>query len=173
MNGLFGRRSPPALVRSGAMGAEERLAELGVTLPAPMAPGGNYVPVVRTGSLVFCSGAGPIGADGSVVTGKVGADVDLEQARHAARLTGLQLLAVLRAELGSLNRVVRVVKLLGMVNCAPGFNRTPEVINGCSELLIEVFGDAGRHARSAVGMAELPRDISVEIELVAEVEPEG
>ena len=124
---------------------------------------------VRTGSLVFVSGAGPIRPDGTFVTGKVGRDVDLDAAKEAARLTGLQLLAVLRAELGSLDRVARVVKTLGMVNCAPGFNRTPAVIDGCSELLIEVFGDAGRGARSAVGMAELPFDIAVEIELVVEV----
>ena len=115
------------------------------------------------------SGAGPIRADGTFVTGKVGRDVDLDAAKEAARLTGLQLLAILRAQLGSLDRVARVVKTLGMVNCAPGFNRTPAVIDGCSELLIDVFGDAGRGARSAVGMAELPFDIAVEIELVVEV----
>ena len=118
---------------------------------------------------MFLSGAGPIRPDGTFVTGKVGRDVDLDAAKEAARLTGLQLLAVLRAELGSLDRVARVVKTLGMVNCAPGFNRTPAVIDGCSELLIEVFGEAGRGARSAVGMAELPFDIAVEIELVVEV----
>src|SRR6476659_1975855 len=132
-------------------------------------PAGNYVGAVRSGSLVFVSGAGPIRPDGTFVTGKVGRDVDLDAAKAAARLTGLQLLAVLRAELGSLDRVARVVKTLGMVNCAPGFNRTPAVIDGCSELLIEVFGEAGRGARSAVGMAELPFDIAVEIELVVEV----
>jgi enamine deaminase RidA (YjgF/YER057c/UK114 family) len=126
------------------------------------------VPAVRTGNLVFLSGAGPIG-DGEIVTGKVGSDVDLERAVHAARLVGLQLLAALRYELGSLDRVTRVVKLLGMVNCAPGFNQTPAVIDGCSNLLLEVFGDAGKHARSAVGQAELPFDISVEIEMVVEV----
>jgi len=124
---------------------------------------------VRTGSLVFLSGAGPVRPDGTFVSGKVGRDVDLDDAKDAARLAGLQLLAVLRTELGSLDRVTRVVKTLGMVNCAPGFNRTPAVIDGCSELLIEVFGEAGRGARSAVGLAELPFDIAVEIELVVEV----
>jgi enamine deaminase RidA (YjgF/YER057c/UK114 family) len=108
-------------------------------------------------------------ADGSFVTGKVGDSVDLDGAIEAARLTGLQLLAVLRRELGSLDRVCRVVKTLGMVNCAPGFNRTPQVIDGCSNLLIDVFDEAGRGARSAVGLAELPFDIAVEIELVVEV----
>jgi enamine deaminase RidA (YjgF/YER057c/UK114 family) len=106
---------------------------------------------------------------GDPIVGKVGGDLSLEEGVRAARVVGLNLLAVLRAELGSLDRVVRVVKLLGMVNCAPGFNQTPAVINGCSDLLVDVFGEAGRHARSAVGMAELPFDIAVEIELVAEV----
>jgi enamine deaminase RidA (YjgF/YER057c/UK114 family) len=148
---------------------EDRLHELGIELTEVCPPAGQYVGAVRTGSLVFLSGAGPIRPDGTFVTGKVGRDVDLDAAKEAARLTGLQLLAILRAELGSLDRVARVVKTLGMVNCAPGFNRTPAVIDGCSELLIDVFGDAGRGARSAVGMAELPFDIAVEIELVVEV----
>jgi enamine deaminase RidA (YjgF/YER057c/UK114 family) len=148
---------------------EDRLHELGIELTEVFPPAGKYVGAVRTGSLVFLSGAGPVRPDGTFVTGKVGRDVDLDAAKEAARLTGLQLLAVLRAELGSLDRVARVVKTLGMVNCAPGFNRTPAVIDGCSELLIDVFGDAGRGARSAVGMAELPFDIAVEIELVVEV----
>jgi enamine deaminase RidA (YjgF/YER057c/UK114 family) len=148
---------------------EDRLHELGIELTEVFPPAGEYVGAVRTGSLMFVSGAGPIRPDGTFVTGKVGRDVDLDAAKEAARLTGLQLLAVLRAELGSLDRVTRVVKTLGMVNCAPGFNRTPAVIDGCSELLVEVFGDAGRGARSAVGMAELPFDIAVEIELVVEV----
>ena len=151
------------------MSADQRLVELGLELPEPFPPAGSYVEAVRTGSLVYLSGAGPVRADGSVITGKVGDDVDLDGAVEAARLTGLQLLAVLKRELGSLDRVRRVVKTLGMVNCAPGFNRTPQVIDGCSNLLIEVFGDAGRGARSAVGMAELPFDIAVEIELVVEV----
>jgi enamine deaminase RidA (YjgF/YER057c/UK114 family) len=151
------------------MTVDDRLAELDVELPDPLAPVGNYVSAVRTGSLLFLSGAGPVGADGTIVTGKVGDTVDLDAAVEAARLTGLQLLAVIRRELGSLDRVRRVVKTFGMVNCAPGFNRTPQVIDGCSTLLVEVFGDAGRGARSAVGMAELPFDIAVEIELVVEV----
>ena len=151
------------------MSAEARLTELGIELPSLRTPAGMYVPAVRTGNLVFLSGAGPTRADGTTVTGKVGTDVDLDAARAAARLVGLQLLAALRHELGSLDHVVRLVKVLGMVNCAPGFNRTPPVIDGCSELFIEVFGEAGRGARSAVGMAELPFDISVEIEAVFEV----
>ena len=137
-------------------------------MPQPFPPAGSYVAAVRTGALLYLSGAGPVRADGSIVTGKVGETVDLETAVEAARLTALQLLAVMRHELGSLDEVRRIVKTLGMVNCAPGFNRTPQVIDGCSDLLIEVFGDTGRGARSAVGMAELPFDISVEIELIVE-----
>jgi enamine deaminase RidA (YjgF/YER057c/UK114 family) len=149
---------------------DERLAELGIELPVPSPPAGMYVRAVRTGNLMFVSGAGPMRPDGGgAVVGKVGRDLDLDEARAAARLVGLQILGTLRAELGSLAAVTRVVKTLGMVNCAPGFNRTPQVIDGCSELLIEVFGEAGRGARSAVGMAELPFDIAVEVEVVVEV----
>ena len=146
-----------------------RLTQLGIELPEPMNPAGRYVPAARAGDLVFLSGAGPVRPDGSLVTGKVGRDLDLDAARAAARLTGLQLLAALDAELGDLSRVTRVVKLFGMVNCAPGFNRTPQVIDGCSELLADVLGDAGVGARAAVGLAELPFDIAVEIEAVVQV----
>src|SRR5215470_10454418 len=104
------------------------------------------------------------------VTGKVGADLSLEQAREAARMTGLSILATLQAELGDLDRIERIVRVFGMVNCAPGFNRTPAVMDGCSDLLVELFGEAGRHTRAAVGMAELPADIAVEIELVARIQ---
>jgi enamine deaminase RidA (YjgF/YER057c/UK114 family) len=158
-----------AVLGSGPVTIEDRLQELGIELTEVFPPAGKYVGAVRTGSLVFVSGAGPIRPDGTFVTGKVGRAVDLDEEKEAARLTGVQLLSVLRGELGSLDRVARIVKTLGMVNCAPGFNRTPAVIDGCSELLIKVFGEAGRGARSAVGMAELPFDIAVEIELVAEV----
>lgn len=151
------------------MSPEQRLVELGIELVPSSAPAGMYRPAVRTGNLVYLSGTGPTRPDGTIVTGKVGADVDLATARAAARLAGLQLLARLRDEIGSLDRVVQVVKVLGMVNCAPGFNRTPAVIDGCSELFVEVFGEAGRGARSAVGMAELPADICVEIEAIVEV----
>jgi len=152
------------------MSAEQRLLELGIELPSPMTPAGNYVAAVRSGSLLYLSGSGPIRADGSVVTGKVGDTVSLDDAVEAARLAGLQLLAVMRRELGSLYRVRQVVKTLGMVNGAPGFNRTPAVIDGCSNLMVEVFGDAGRCARSAVGLAELPFDIAVEIEMIVEID---
>jgi enamine deaminase RidA (YjgF/YER057c/UK114 family) len=149
---------------------EKRLTELGITLPEPMAPAGRYVPAARVGDLVFLSGTGPVRPDGSLVIGKVGHDLDLDAARDAARLTGLQILSMLTAELGTLDRVRRVAKLLGMVNCAPGFTRLPAVIDGCSELLADVLGDAGSGARSAVGMAELPFGIAVEIEVVVHVD---
>jgi enamine deaminase RidA (YjgF/YER057c/UK114 family) len=152
----------------GTMTPERRLRHLGIELPDVMTPAGSYIPAKRSGDLLFVSGQGPW-SEGGLVKGKVGRDLTVEEGRQAARLTGLNLLAALRAELGSLDRVGSIVKLLGMVNCAPGFNDTPGVINGCSDLLMDVFGEAGRHARSAVGMAELPFDIAVEIELIAEV----
>jgi len=136
-----------------------------------MPPAGLYVSAVISGGLLHVGGHGPVAADGSMITGKVGTDVDLDSAKHAARLTGLQLLAAARVELGSLDRITRVVKVFGMVNCAPGFTNTPAVINGCSELFHEVFGEAGVHTRSAVGMAELPFDIATEIETIFEIAP--
>jgi enamine deaminase RidA (YjgF/YER057c/UK114 family) len=152
------------------MDVDGRLRELGIELPELMRPGGNYVPAMTAGDLLFLSGMGPVRPDGGLVTGKVGdGGLDPAAAREAARLTGLQLLAALRAELGDLGRVRQVVKLFGMVNCRPGFNRTPAVIDGCSDLPVEVLGDRGRGARSAVGMAELPFDIAVEIEAVVQV----
>ncbi|TDQ60718.1 enamine deaminase RidA (YjgF/YER057c/UK114 family) [Actinomycetospora succinea] len=148
--------------------AEQRLTEAGIVVPTPFRPVGRYVPARRWGDLVYVSGQGPVEPDGSgLVTGKVGTDVDLEEARRAARLTGLQLLGVLREELGTLDDVAAVLKVFGMVSTAPGFTDPPAVIDGCSELLLEVFGpEVGAHARSAIGVAELPRGIAVEIELV-------
>ena len=147
------------------MSAEKRLKELGIQLGAVTPPVANYVNAVRTGNLLFLAGKGPAGG----VTGIVGKDISVEQAYGHARTTGLNLLAVMRAELGSLDRVKRVVKVLGMVNAVPGFGDQPKVINGCSDLLVEVFGERGRHARSAVGMGSLPMNISVEIEAVMRI----
>lgn len=152
---------------------EERLQAAGITLPKASPPVGLYVACVRSGNQLHVGGHGPIQADGKPIVGKVGSDVDLETAREAARLTGLQILASVRAELGSLDAVERVIKVFGMVNCAPGFNRTPAVIDGCSQLFLDVFGDAGVHTRSAVGMAELPFDISTEIEAIFEIRDAG
>ncbi len=147
---------------------EARMTAAGITLPEGMAPAGLYVPAVVSGNLLHVGGHGPI-SDAGLITGKVGADLDVDAAYEAARLTGLQLLAAARDALGTLDRVVRVVKIFGMVNCAPGFNQTPSVINGCSQLMHDVFGEAGVHTRSAVGMAELPFDIAVEIEGIFEI----
>ena len=152
------------------MSIKNRLAELGISLPAVPEPMGNYVHAVRTGNLLFLSGKGPKKAEGGVSTGKVGADVTLEQGYQDARSVGITLLAVMENELGSLDGVKQVVKVLGMVNSAPDFTDHPKVINGCSDLFVEVFGDKGRHARSAVGMAALPGNITVEIEVIVEVE---
>jgi enamine deaminase RidA (YjgF/YER057c/UK114 family) len=147
---------------------DARLEELGLELPVPFPPVGNYTSCARTGDLLYVGGHGP--TDGkTTVTGKVGTDLTLEEGREAARLTALSLLATMRAELGTLDRVRRIVKVFGMVNVGGGFNQTPAVIDGCSDLLVVVFGDRGRHTRSAVGMAALPFDIAVEIELIAEV----
>ncbi|MGD9510235.1 MAG: RidA family protein [Geminicoccaceae bacterium] len=151
------------------MKVEQRLAELGITLPQAQSPVANYVGAVQTGNLLFLSGRGPVGPDGAMKTGLVGSDVTVEEGYAHARLVGLQLIATMKDALGDLDRVVRVVKLLGMVNGAPGFGQQPAVINGCSDLLVEVFGDRGRHARSAVGMGSLPNNITVEIEAIVEV----
>jgi enamine deaminase RidA (YjgF/YER057c/UK114 family) len=148
------------------MGATARLAELGIQLPPVLPPAGSYVGCVVVDDVVHVGGHGPVHGD-QVVRGKVGADLDLEEARRAARMTGLSILATLRDELGDLDRIDRIVKVFGMVNAAPGFDQTPAVIDGCSDLLLEVFGERGRHTRSAVGLAELPFGIAVEIELLA------
>ena len=148
---------------------EARLSELKLTLP-PLDPIiGNFVRAVRTGNLLFLTGHGEC-RDKGFLTGKVGATVTTEQAYASARLVGLCLLATLKGELGDLRKVKRIVKVFGMVNAAPDFTDTPKVINGCSDLLVTVFGDRGRHARSAVGMASLPSGMSVEIEMVVEID---
>ncbi len=144
----------------------ERLAELGIELPAVFPPAGNYEGCVVVDGTAHVGGHGPIGGP-ERFAGKVGADLTVEDGYRAARATGLSILATLDAALGSLDRIERFVKVFGMVNVAPGFTRTPEVIDGCSDLFVDVFGDAGRHTRSAVGMAELPFHIPVEIECVA------
>lgn len=143
-----------------------RLAELGIILPSAPRPVANYVPFVIEGDYLYLSGQGPREADGTLRTGKVGAEIGIDQAYDDARLTGVNLLAVIQEALGDLGRVRRVIKLLGMVNAVPDFGDHPKVINGCSDLLVDVFGDAGRHARSAVGFGSLPNNITVEIEAI-------
>ena len=153
---------------------DDKLNEMGITLPEAPTPVANYVPAVRTGNLLYLSGVGPAPRpDGTSPTGKVGTDLTVDEGYEAARLTGLTILGRLKKELGDLDRVARVVKLLGMVNAAGDFSEHPSVINGCSDLLVEVLGDAGRHARSAVGMSGLPFDIPVEIEVIVEVADHG
>ena len=153
------------------MSVNDRLNELGITLPSVPGPMGNYVDAVHTGNLLFLSGKGPRGdTEGGAGTGKLGKNVTVEQGYQDARSVGLILLAVMEKELGTLDRVKRVVKVLGMVNSDPEFGDQPKVINGCSDLFVDVFGDKGRHARSAVGMGALPSNITVEIEVIVEVE---
>jgi enamine deaminase RidA (YjgF/YER057c/UK114 family) len=148
-------------------GPDERLRKLGIVLPPPPKPIANFVPFVQEGSLLFLSGQGPIEPGGLRHIGKVGDTVTTEQAYEHARIAGINLLAVLQSALGSLGRVRRIVKLLGMVNATPDFAQHPLVVNGCSDLLVSVFGTAiGRHARSAVGMNSLPGQITVEMELI-------
>ena len=153
------------------MDAERRLEDLGIVLPPSwQAPSGlNFATASRCGNLLFLSGHGPARADGTWITGRLGRDLSIDQGYEAARLTGLNLLATTRAALGSLDAVGRVVKVLGMVACTEDFHDMPQVINGASDLFVAVFGEAGRHARSAVGLLSLPMNIPVEIEMIVEV----
>lgn len=149
---------------------DKKLKELGVELYLPTKPMGNYVKAVRSGNLLFLAGHGPTRADNSNITGKVGADLTLDQGYEAARQTGIAILSTLKGELGDLNKVKRIVKVLGMVNCTDTFTDQPKVINGFSDLMVAVFGEKGKHARSAVGMYALPSNIAVEIEIIVEIE---
>jgi enamine deaminase RidA (YjgF/YER057c/UK114 family) len=153
-----------------AQDAEARLKEKGIVLNAPGKPVANYVNAVRVGNLLYLAGKGPTKPDGTNITGKVGKDLTIEQGYEAARLTAINHLAVLKAELGSLNKVKRIVKVLGMVNCTEDFKDQPKVVNGYSDLMVEIFGDKGKHARSAVGMYALPLNIAVEVEVIVEIE---
>lgn len=149
---------------------EERLVALNITLPEPSAPVANYVSAVRTGNLIFLAGKGPKKEDGTYLVGKVGRDLSIEEGYAAARLTAILQLAALKAEVGNLDKVKRIVKVLGMVNATDDFDRHPEVINGFSDVMVEVFGEKGKHARAAVGMNSLPRNMAVEVEMIVEVE---
>ena len=152
------------------MQIEARIKELGIELPSAVTPVANYVPAAKTGNLVFLSGHGPFKEDGSLITGKVGVDLTVEQGYEAARRIAIGLLGSLKSTIGDLDMVKQVVKLLGMVNCGPEFTDQPKVINGASDFLVEIFGDKGKHARSAVGMNALPLNIAVEIEMIVELE---
>lgn len=148
---------------------EANLQKLGIVLNTPSAPVANYVNAVRVGNLIFLAGKGPLKADGENITGKLGADLTIEQGYEAARVTGINQLAVLKGELGNLNKVKRVVKVKGMVNAVNDFTDHPKVINGYSDLMVAVFGEKGKHARAAVGMGSLPSNIAVEVEMIVEV----
>ncbi len=151
---------------------EKQLSQLGITLQTLSTPVANYVHVVRSGNLLFLAGKGSRNPDGSLMTGKLGADLEVQEGYEGARSCAIAHLSVLKAELGDLRKVKRVVKVLGMVNSSPDFGEQPEVINGYSDLMVEVFGERGKHARSAVGMGALPRNLAVEVEVIVEVAPE-
>ena len=148
---------------------EDKLKEVGFTVPEPPPPGGNYIPARRTGNVVFLSGVTPSRPDGTAFKGKLGRDLTVEEGYAAAQNCALKLLANLKKEIGDLDNVTKVIKLLGMVNSDPDFTQPPAVVNGCSDLLVNVYGDRGRHARSAVGLATLPGGVAVEIEMIVEV----
>ena len=151
------------------MSIEARIEELGLTLPAAPPAGGTYSPVVVIDNMAYVSGQGPYGPDGNYITGKVGDDLTEEQGIEAARVVGLTMLATIKARLGSLDRIKRIIKVLGMVNSTTDFQTHPKVINGFSDLMVEIFGENGRAARSAVGMGSLPGNIAVEIEAIIEL----
>jgi enamine deaminase RidA (YjgF/YER057c/UK114 family) len=151
------------------MSAERRLKELGIDLPGPPKAAGTYIAGVQVGNLLFMSGCGPRRPDGSYITGKVGADLNVEQGYEAARAVGLSMLSNIRLTIGTLDRVKRVVKVLGMVNATPEFKEHPKVINGFSDLMVEIFGESGRGARAAVGMGSLSSQMAVEVEMVIEL----
>jgi enamine deaminase RidA (YjgF/YER057c/UK114 family) len=153
-----------------AMNADARIEELKLELPPAPKPAGVYKPVVEAGGMLYVSGHGPLLPDGGMIRGRVGADLSEEQGKQAARQVGLAILSTLKAQLGSLNRIKRVVKVLGMVNATPDFKKHPQVINGFSELMVDIFGEEGRAARSAVGMGSLPENIAVEIECIIELD---
>ncbi|WP_127089453.1 RidA family protein [Aquabacter cavernae] len=151
------------------MSIDQKLADLGIALPSPKPPVANYVPVVRTGNLLFISGQVSLDSAGTVTTGKLGAGLSIEDGRAAARLCAINVIAQIKAATGDLEKVVRVVKVVGFVNSSLDFTDQPAVINGCSDLLVEVFADKGRHARSAVGVASLPFNAAVEVEAIVEI----
>lgn len=154
------------------MAADDRIRELKLELPQAPKPAGVYIPAVQVGSMLYVSGHGPLRADGSLMTGRVGSDLTVEDGQQAARQVGLTILATLKATLGTLNKIERVVKVLGMVNATPDFQKHPFVINGFSQLMVDVFGEKGKGARSAVGMGSLPNNIPVEVEVIFQLKDE-
>jgi enamine deaminase RidA (YjgF/YER057c/UK114 family) len=161
----------PAASQGAVVDPEAKLKELGITLPASSPPIANYVNAVQVGNLLYLAGKGPLPQDGKEVVGRLGKDMTIEQGYAAARSTAIAHIAVLKKELGDLKRVVRIVKVLGMVNSDPAFTQQPAVVNGYSDLMVAVFGEKGKHARSSVGMATLPSGIPVEVEVIVEIAP--
>ena len=168
-NNLSNDTVPIAKAQVESVDFDKKLKDLDIELMEAPSPVANYVNAVQTGNLLFLAGKGPSLPDGGYIKGKLGESLSIEEGYEAARRTAIAQLSVLKAELGDLNRVVRVVKVLGMVNCTPDFSNQPEVINGFSDLMVEVFGEKAKHARAAVGMNSLPRNIAVEIEMIVEV----
>ena len=171
LQGAQAKAAAAAQAAPSATDPETKLKELGIVLPTPGAPIANYVNAVQTGNLLFLAGKGPLQQDGKDVVGRLGKDMTVDQGYQAARSVAIAHLAVLKKELGDLKRVTRIVKVLGMVNSDPAFTQQPAVINGYSDLMVAVFGDKGKHARSAVGMATLPAGIPVEVEVIVEIGP--
>ena len=168
---LFFAVSFQGLAQTGRPDPEKKLTELGITLPKLNAGKGNLMRAVRVGNLIYLSGHGPDKPGGGQILGKIGDDLTVEQGKEAAKLCGIALLASLKYEIGDLNKVKRVVKVLGLVNSTPTLTQQPQVINGFTDFMVEVFGESGKHARSAIGVASLPSGIAVEIEMIVEVEP--
>jgi enamine deaminase RidA (YjgF/YER057c/UK114 family) len=166
---LFSFFMAPGVSTAQGKDPEAQLKILGIQLIKPVAPVANYLKAVRVGNMVYLSGHGPDKPEGGYITGKVGSDLTLEQAKEAARVVGISLLSTLKAEIGDLNKVKRIVRVFGMVNAVPTFEQHPQVINGCSDLMVQVFGENGKHVRCAVGMASLPFNIAVEIEMMVEL----
>ena len=167
---LFSCNSSENAQKAKAIDFDQRLNDLNIILATPSAPIANYVKTVRTGNLIYMAGHGPDKPDGTRITGRLGAELTIEQGQEAARLTGIALLSSLKAEIGDLNKVKRIVKVLGFVNSTPEFTDQSKVMNGFSDLMVEVFGDKGKHTRSAIGMPTLPANWATEIEMVVEVE---
>ncbi|MDG2102029.1 MAG: RidA family protein [Dehalococcoidia bacterium] len=157
------------IIKEKKMSFEDKLKELGIELNSPPSPVANYIPVQQTGNLIYLSGQGPRDKSGNFITGKVGEDITADEAYDLAKNTAINLISVMKSYLGSLDRIEKIVKVLGMVNSTSDFKDHPKVINGCSDFFVEVFGEKGRHARSAVGMGSLPNNMAVEIEIIVEV----
>jgi enamine deaminase RidA (YjgF/YER057c/UK114 family) len=164
---LFAEKA--SIAQAKKVDVEARLKEIGVNLITPVAPTANFLKAVRVGNMVYLSGHGPDKPEGGQIIGKVGSDLTLEQGQEAARLVGISLLSTLKKEIGNLNKVKRIIKVLGMVNCVPTFEKHSQVINGFSDLMVEVFGENGKHARSSIGLSSLPANIPVEIEMIVEL----